>query len=137
MDVGELGWFRIFHGPQGLTLYDQRKYVLGPLLGLAYLHCSPFVDGRFLRWESLANVRLPIESSADVDSTGLVDPEGGSSVSNIPTLAAYRHLQDLCVASVVVAFWIEIEGDSPLLGEGGEGCQKGVSLKQPFSLKRE
>ena len=66
-----------------------------------------------------------------------MDPEGGSSVSNVPTLATYRHLQDLCVASVVVAFWIEIEGDSPLLGEGGEGCQKGVSLKQPFSLKRE
>ena len=38
MDVGELRWFGIFHGPQGLTLYDQRKHVLGPLPGLAYLH---------------------------------------------------------------------------------------------------
>ena len=62
-----------------------------------------------------------------------MDPEGGSSVSNVPTLAAYRHLQDLGKASVVVAFWVEFKGDSPLLGEGGEGCQRAVSLQEMFS----
>ena len=129
MDVGELHWFGIFHGPQGLTLYDQRKHILGPLLGLAYLHCSPFVDGRLLCPEEFPNVRFPIESGADLDSTGLMDPQGGSSVSNVPTFAAYRHLQDLRKASVVVALWVEFEGHSPLLGEGGKGCQKGVPLQ--------
>ena len=137
MDVGELRWFGVLHGPQGLTLYDQRKHVLGPLLGLAYLHCRPLIDGRLLCSEELPNVRLPIESSADVDSTGLVDPQRWSSVSNIPTLAAYRHLQDLRVASVVIAFGVEFEGDSPLLCEGGEGCEKGVSLQELLSRKGE
>ena len=66
-----------------------------------------------------------------------MDPEGGSSVSNVPTLATYRHLQDLRVASVVVVFGVEFKGDFPLLGEGGEGCQKGVSLKRAFSRKGE
>ena len=137
MDIRELPWFGVIHRPQGLTLYHQRKEVLGPLLRLAYLHCSPFVDGRLLCPEVLPNVRLPIESSANVDSTGLVDPQGWSSVSNVPTLAAYRHLQDLRVSSVVVAFGVEFEGDSPLLGEGGEGRQKGVSLQEVISWKRE
>ena len=137
MDVGELRWSGVLHGPQGLALYDQRKYVLGPFHGLAYLYCSPFVDGRLLCPEELPNVRLSIESSADGDSTGLMDPEGRSSVSNVPTLAAYGHLQDLGVTSVVVAFGVEFEGDSPLLGEGGEGCQKAVSLQEVISWKRE
>ena len=129
MDVGELLRFGVLHGPQGLALYLQRKEVLGPILGLAYLHCSPFVDGRLLCPEVLPNVRLPIESRADVNSTGLMDPQRRSSVSNVPTLAAYGHLQDLRQASVVVALWVEFKGDSPLLGEDGEGCQKGVPFQ--------
>ena len=128
MDIRELRWPGIFHGPQGLTPYDQGKHVLGPLLGLAYLNCSPFVDGRLLCPEKLPNGRLPTESSADVDSTGLVDPQGGSSVSNVTTPAAYGHLQDLRISPVVVAFGVEFEGNSPLLGEDGKGCQKGVPL---------
>ena len=74
MDVREWPWLGVLHGPQGLTFYAQRKHVLGPLPGLAYLHCSPFVDGRFLFPEELPNAGLPVESGADVDSTGLVDP---------------------------------------------------------------
>ena len=66
-----------------------------------------------------------------------MDPEGGSSVSNVPTLATYCHLQDLSIAFVVVVLRVEFKGDVPLFGEGGEGCQKGVSLKQPFSWKGE
>ena len=137
MDVEELSWFGVLHGPQGLALHHQRKEVLGPLLRLAYLHCSPFVDGRLLCPEEFPNVRFPIESGADLDSTGLMDPQGGSSVSNVPTFAAYRHLQDLRKASVVVALWVEFEGHSPLLGEGGEGCQEGVPLQQMFPRKSE
>ena len=137
MDIRELRWPGIFHGPQGLTPNDQGKHVLGPLLGLANLNCSPFIDGRLLCPEKLPNGGLPIESSADVDSTGLVDPEGGSLVSNVPTLAAYGHLHDLRVASVVVAFGVEFEGDSPLPGEGGEGCQEGVPFQQMFPRKSE
>ena len=129
MDVGELLRFGVLHRPQGLALHDQRKEVLGPLLCLAYLHCSPFVDGRLLGPEELPNVRLPVESGADLDSTELMDREGGSSVSNVPNLAAYGHLQDLREASVVVALWVEFEGDSPLLAEGGEGCEQGVPLQ--------
>ena len=128
MDVGELRWSGVLHGPQGLALYDQRKYVLGPLHGLAYLYCSPFVDGRLLCPEKLPNVRLPIESCADVDSTGLVDPQGGSSVSNVTIPAAYGHLQDLRISPVVVALWVEFEGHFPLLGEYRKGCKKGVPL---------
>ena len=128
MDIRELRWPGIFHGPQGLTPYDQGKHVLGPLPGLAYLNCSPFVDGRLLCPEKLPNGRLPIESSADVDSTGIVDPQRGCSVSNVTIPAADGHLQDLCVSPVVVAFWIEFEGHPPLLGEDGNGCQKCVPL---------
>ena len=128
MDVRESPWLGVLHRPQDLTLNDQRKHVLGPLPGLAYLHCSPFIDGRLLCPEKLPNGRLPIESSADVDSTGLVDPQGGSSVSNVTTPAAYGHLQDLRISPVVVAFGVEFEGNSPLLGEDGKGCQKGVPL---------
>ena len=116
MDIRELRWPGIFHGPQGLTPYDQGKHVLGPLPGLAYLNCSPFVDGWLLCPEKLPNVRLPIESCADVDSTGLMDPQGRSSVSNLSTFSSNGHLQDLCIASVVVALWVEFEGDSPLFG---------------------
>ena len=56
-------------------------------------------------------------------------------VSNVPTLPAYRHLQDLGVASVVVAFRVEFKGDFPLFGEGREGCQKGVFLYEMFRWK--
>ena len=137
MDVGELSWIPVLHGPQGLALHHQRKEVLGPLLRLAYLHCSPFVDGRLLCPEEFPNVRLPVESGADLDSTGLMDREGGSSVSNVLTLATDGELQDLRVSPVVVAFGIEFKGDSPLLGEGGQGCQKGVPLQKLLSRKGE
>ena len=92
-------------------------------------HYSPLVNGRLLCSEEFPNVRLPVESGADLDSTEPMDREGRSTVSNVLTLSANRHLQDLCEASVVVAFWVEFEGDSPLLGEGGEGCQKRVPLQ--------
>ena len=128
MDVGELLRFGVLHRPQGLTPYDKGKHVLGPLPGLAYLHCIPFIDGRLLCLKELPNVMLPIESSADVDSTGIVDPQRGCSVSNVTIPAADGHLQDLCVSPVVVAFWIEFEGHPPLLGEDGNGCQKCVPL---------
>lgn len=128
MDIRELRWSGIFHEPQGLTPYDQRKHVLGPLLGLAYLHCSPFIDGRLLCPEKLPNGGLRIESSADVDSTGLVDPQGGSSVSNVTIPTAYGHLHDLRISPVIVALWVEFEGHFPLLGEYRKGCQKGVPL---------
>ena len=72
-----------------------------------------------------------------MDSTGLVDPQGGSSVSNVLAFAANGHLQDLGVASVVVAFRVEFKGDFPLFFEGGEGCQKGVSLQEMFFWMRE
>ena len=78
MDIRKLHWSGIFHRPQGLTPHDQRKHVLGPLLGLAYFHCSPFFDGRLLCPEQFPNSRLPIESSADLDATELMDPEGRS-----------------------------------------------------------
>ena len=55
----------------------------------------------------------------------------------MPTLPAYRHLQDLGVASVLVAFRVEFKGDFPLFVEGGEGCQKGVSLQEMFFWMRE
>ena len=66
-----------------------------------------------------------------------MDPHGWGAVSNVPVLAAYRHLQDLGVAVVVEAFGVEFEGDSPLLGEGGEGGQAGVHLQQMFPRKSE
>ena len=52
-------------------------------------------------------------------------PQGRSSVSDVPALAAYCELQDLR-QGVAVAGWLELEGDSKLLGKGGEGGQKGV-----------
>ena len=66
-----------------------------------------------------------------------MDPQGWRSVSNLSALAADRHLQDLGVAVVVEVFWVELEGDSPLLGEGGEGGQAGVPLQQMFPRKSE
>ena len=119
MDVRESPWLGVFHGPQGLTLNDQRKYELGPLPGLAYLHCSPFIDGRLLCSEELPNAGLPVESGGNVDSTGLVNPKSRSSVSNVLAFATNGHLQDLCVASVVVPFGVEFKKDFPLLVEGG------------------
>ena len=95
MNVGELLWFGVLYRPQGFALYLQRKEVLGPRLRLTYLHSSPFVDGRLLSPEVLPNARLSIESRADVDSTGLMDPQGGSSVSNGTTLSACGHMNDL------------------------------------------
>ena len=54
-----------------------------------------------------------------------MDPQGRSSVSDVPALATYCELQDLR-QGVAVAGWLELEGDSKLLGKGGEGGQKGV-----------
>ena len=137
MDVGELLWFGVLHRPKGVILYGQGKHELCPSLGLAYLYCRPFVDGRLLCWEGLTDCSFPIESGADVDSFGLVDPQGRSSVSNVPSLASFCQLQDLRKAVGVVAGWLELEGDFPLIGEGREGCQKGVSLQQMFCWKGE
>ena len=66
-----------------------------------------------------------------------MDPQGWRSVPNLSALAADRHLQDLGVAVVVEVFWVELEGDSPLLGEGGEGGQASVTLQQMFPRKSE
>ena len=66
-----------------------------------------------------------------------MDPQGWRSVPNLSALAADRHLQDLGVAVVVEVFWVELEGDSPLFGEGGEGGQAGVTLQQMFPRKSE
>ena len=66
-----------------------------------------------------------------------MDPHGWGAVSNASGLSAYRHLQDLSVAVVVDAFGVEFEGDSPLLGEGGEGGQEGVPLQQMLPRKSE
>ena len=66
-----------------------------------------------------------------------MDPQGRSSVSNAPTFAANCQLQDLGIWFLFVACWLEFEGDFPLFGEGGEGCQKAVPLQQVFTWKRE
>ena len=132
-DIRELHRSGIFHGPQGLTLYDQRKHVLGLLLGLAYLHCSPFVDGRLLCWEVLPNPSLPIESGANVDAVEIVDSEGGSLTSDVLAVATNCHVKDLSITSVAVARWLQLKGEFPLLGEGGEGCETAVSFQQMFS----
>ena len=81
-DIGKLPRVGVLHGPQVLTLHDQRKDVLGPMLDLAYLHSCPFIDGRLLCPEQLSIVSLPIESGANVDSTGPMDPQSRSLVSN-------------------------------------------------------
>ena len=135
MDVGELLRFGIFDGPQGLTLNHQRKEVLGPLLRLAYLHWSPFVEGRLLCPESFPNTGFPIQSCGDVDSSGVMDPQGGGSVSNISSLSTNGQLYYLGVASVVVAFGVDLEGDFPFFSEGGKRRQKGVPLQKMFSRK--
>ena len=46
----------------------------------------------FFLLESLANVKLPIENSDDVNSEG---SKGGSLVTNFATLAACRKVDDL------------------------------------------
>ena len=91
-------------------------------LDLAYLHCGPFVQWwLFLLLGSLANVRLPIESSDDVNSVG---PKGGSLVTNFATLAACRKVDDLSIPFVFVAFGVEIKGDFP----GRKGLSERVSF---------
>ena len=137
MDVRELLWFGVLLTPQVFTLDCQREGVLGPQLGLADLHCCPFIYGKLIFWEEPPNISPPIERGDNVDSSGLVDPHGWRSISNVSVLAAYRHLHDLGIAVVVEAFGVEFEGDSPLLGEGGEGCQEGVPLQQMFPRKSE
>ena len=101
MDVRELLWFGVLLSPHCLTVDGERKHELGPALGLADLNCCPFIDGQHVRWEELSNVSFPAESGDNVDSFGLVDPHGWSSISNVSCLSAYRHLQDLGVAVVV------------------------------------
>ena len=85
----------------------------------------------------ICHVSLPVESGDNVDSFGFVDPQGRSSVSDVPALAAYCELQDLCPGFVGEAGWLELEGDFPLLGEGVKGCQQGVLLQQMFFWKSE
>ena len=55
-------------------------------------HYSPLVNGRLLCSEEFPNVRLPVESGADLDSTKLMDRKSRSSVSNVSILAAYGQL---------------------------------------------
>ena len=129
MNVRELFWIGVLHRPEAFSVYNQRKHDLGSPLCLAYLHGRPLIYGRLLFPEDFSNIGFPVESGDNVESTGLMDPQGWGSVSDVPTFAAYRHLQDLRKASVVVALWVEFEGHSPLLGEGGKGCQKGVPLQ--------
>ena len=116
-DVGKLPRIGVLHGPQFLTLDDQRKDVLGPMLDLAYLHSCPFIDGRLLCPEQLSFVSLPIESGANVDSTGAMDPQSRSLVSNnVLVVDTCSHVQDLCKVVVVVACWLQFKGNSPLFG---------------------
>ena len=137
MDVGELLWFGVLLTPQVFTPDCQRKRVLGPPLGLADLQCGPFTDGQLVRWEELSDISFPVESGYNVDSFRLMDPQGWRSVPHVSALAADRHLHDLGVAVVVEVFWVELKGDSPLLGEGGEGGQEGVPLQQMLPRKSE
>ena len=94
---------------------------------MAYLHFIPFVQRRSSFSKRFSHVRLPVESSDNVKSKGLVDPKGGSSVTNfttLATLAACREVDDLSISPVLVACGLEIKGDFPLLVQGGKGCQK-------------
>ena len=111
--------------------------MVGPRLHLTYLHGCPFIDVRLFGPKIFPSVRFAVKSGDDVDSTRLMDPQGRSSVSNAPTFAANCQLQDLRIRSLFVACWLEFEGDFPLFGEGGEGCQKAVPLQQVFTWKRE
>ena len=137
MNVGELFWIGVLHRPEAFSVYNQRKHDLGSPLRLAYLHGRPLIYGRLLFPEDFSNIGFPVESGDNVESTGLMDPQGWGSVSDVPTFAAYRHLQDLRVPVVVVAGWTEFEGDSPLFGERGEGGQKAVLLQQMLFRKGE
>ena len=125
MDVGELLWVFVLHRPNCAALDHQRKHVLRPLLFLNYLHSCPFLKGGLLFPDIFSDISIPVESGDNVYSFGFMDPQGRSSVSNVPALAAYCELQDLR-QGVAVAGWLELEGDSKLLGKGGEGGQKGV-----------
>ena len=81
--------------------------------------------------KSLCHVRLPVKSSDNVKSKGLVDPKGGSSVTNfttLATLAACREVDDLSISPVLGACWLEFKGDFPLLVQGRKGCQKSFFL---------
>ena len=102
---------------------------------MAYFHGSPIVSRR-LHVKILSDIGFPVESGDNVDSFGFVDPQGRSSVSDVPALAAYCELQDLR-QGVAVAGCHELKGDSPLFGEGWEGGQKGVLLQQMHLWKGE
>ena len=98
---------------------------------MVYLHCIPFVQRRSLVSKGFCHIRLPVESSDNVKSKGLVDPKGGSSVTNFTTLATLapcREVDDLSISPVFVACGLELKGDFPLLVQGGKGCQKGLLL---------
>ena len=125
MDVGELLWVFVLHRPNCAALDHQRKHVLRPLLFLNYLHSCPFLKGGLPFPDIFSDISIPVESGDNVYSFGFMHPQGRSSVSDVPALAAYCELQDLR-QGVAVAGWLEFEGDSKLLGKGGEGGQKGV-----------
>ena len=137
MDVGELLWVFVLHRPNCAALDHQRKHVLRPLLFLNYLHSCPFLKGGLLFPDIFSDISIPVESGDNVYSFGFMDPQGRSSVSNAPTFAADRHLQDLRIRSLFVAFRLEFKGDFPLFGELGEGCEKATPPQQVFAWKRE
>ena len=103
--------------------------MFGTLLSLAHLHCCPLIEGWLLCLEKFTNVRSSIQGSGKVNSFGFVDPECGSSVSNVRNLAAGCHVKDLRVAVVVVAGWLDFKGDPPLLSKDWKGGQKGSLLQ--------
>ena len=136
MDVGELLWVFVLHRPNCAALDHQRKHVLRPLLFLNYLHSCPSLKGGLLFPDIFSDISIPVESGDNVYSFGFMDPQGRSSVSDVPALAAYCELQDLR-QGVGVAGCHELKGDSPLFGEGWEGGQKGVLLQQMHLWKGE
>ena len=84
--VGELSWIPVLHPSSS----EKRSTWTPSLSGLS--HYSPLVDGRLLCSEEFPNVRLPVESGADLDSKKLMDRTFECSVSNVSTLAAYCQL---------------------------------------------
>ena len=103
--------------------------MFGTLLSLAHLHCCPLIEGWLLCLEKFTNVRSSIQGSGKVNSFGFVDPECGSSVSNVRNLPAGRHMEDLRVAVVVVVGRLDLKRDSPLLSKDGKGGQKSPPLQ--------
>ena len=127
LNIGKLAWIGVLLTQQGLILYHQGKYVFGPPLRLAYLHCSPFINDRqLLFWNRIFNHT----THGNVDSVGLREPEGRS----IRWSSTGCHVQNLS-KPVCVVFWIDFKRNFPLFGEDGEGCQKVVELQHMLFWK--